>query len=224
MTENRKYYYQICVFSNNVNWVSREKNDDKKDGSDDETPDVANDSNHTESENDDNRNNVRDEKHLSGVEWIAPIKLPDNNIDPQNLLTTMRNPSTWAKKKKWVNYKKGTHIKTKMDDVFHALTSDTHKKCALKCGNVRNYYGEIMSGNSNQGHSVKFDNVPAWNQVAYRRHRSITNSFEEEKEEVECTNLIAETTVEKRKPISNNLLQFSATRRKTWFLQRRLLI
>ena len=100
--------------------------------------------------------------------------------------TTARNVSTYTKKKKRANCKKGARIKIRRDNLFHILKSDKQKEDIQKYGNSRNFHGEIISGNGKQGYNIKFDDLPAEDQMVYVRRRNIIVVLEEGEEEVEC--------------------------------------
>ena len=88
---------------------------------------------------------------------------------------TARNPSTYTKKKKRANCKKGAQIKARRDNLFHTLKSDKQKEDIQKYGNSRNFHGEIISGNEKRVYNIKFDDLPADDQMVYvcrREHHS----------------------------------------------------
>jgi len=99
--------------------------------------------------------------------------------------TTARNPSTCAKKKKRANCKKGARVTICRNNLFHILKSDKQKEDIQKYGNIRNFHGEIISGNGKQGYNIKFDDLPADDQMVYVRQRNIIVVIEEGEEEVE---------------------------------------
>ena len=100
--------------------------------------------------------------------------------------TTARNPSSYTKKKKRANCKKGARIKIRRDNLFHILKSDKQKEDIQKYGNSRNFHGEIISGSGKQGYNIRFDDLPADDQIVYVRRRNIITVIEEGEEEVEC--------------------------------------
>ena len=73
--------------------------------------------------------------------------------------------------------------------MFHILKSEKQKYDIQKYGNIRNFHGEIISGNGKQGYNIKFDDFPADDQVVYVRRRNIIVVVEEGEEEVECDNV-----------------------------------
>ena len=68
--------------------------------------------------------------------------------------------------------------------MFHILKSEKQKDDIQKYGNSRNFHGEIISGNGKQGYNIKFDDLPADDQVVYVRRRNIIVVVEEGEEEV----------------------------------------
>ena len=110
--------------------------------------------------------------------------------------TTARNLSTYTKKKRRANCKKGARIKIRRDNLFHILKSDKQKVDIQQYGNSRNFHGEIMSGNGKQGYNIKFDDLPADDQMVYVRRRNIIVVIEEGEEEVECDHVNVDLNTE----------------------------
>ena len=60
--------------------------------------------------------------------------------------------------------------------------------------------GEIISGNGKQGYNIKFDDLPAEDQMVYVRRRNIIVVIEEGEEEVECDHVNVDLNTEASVP------------------------
>jgi len=77
-------------------------------------------------------------------------------------------------------------VKLRKDNRFHILKSDKQKEDIKKYGNSRIFYAKKMLGNGKQGYHIKFDDLPADDQVVYVHRRNIITVANEDKEEVKC--------------------------------------
>jgi hypothetical protein len=99
--------------------------------------------------------------------------------------TTARGSAAKQKKKNSLKRRKGARIKITRSKLFHILDDDAQRDKLRNFGASRNYYGTIVSGDSKKGYNVKFDDLPAENQlVLVLRNKlvSVVAPGEEEKE------------------------------------------
>ena len=83
------------------------------------------------------------------------------------------------------NCKKGARIKIARGILFYVLIHHQQKYAFHECGNSRNFHGAMLSRNSDQGCSMKFDEfLSDWKEVFAKRRNKITlaDPVEEEKE------------------------------------------
>ena len=57
-----------------------------------------------------------------------------------------------------------TRVKVRQDSLFHILNSDNQKTGISKYGNILNFYGVIVSNNSNHRYKIKFGDLRTGNQ------------------------------------------------------------
>ena len=130
--------------------------------------DDTNEENSTNNTNEENTNDTNEEKTNDTNEVQAATIAPtpcQGNRGKAKRPTTARNLSTYTKKKKRANCKKGARIKIRRNNLFHILKSDKQKEDIQKYGNSQKFHGEIISGNGKQGYNIKFKNLPAKDQM-----------------------------------------------------------
>ena len=132
------------------------------------------------SENADNTIDGGDnETHLTIIKETVPMSKLISVRGSLSRTTTVRNYITCVKKKKRVSYNKEARVKIRRDNDFQILISDLQKEDAKEYDGSRNFYVEIMLGNSKQGYNTKFDDFPSENKVAHGRHRNMIDEVEE---------------------------------------------
>ena len=146
----------------------------------------------------------------SGV--IAAPKPRASKRGVQKRLTTARNLSTYMNNKKRAICKKRARVKIRRDNLFHILKSEKQKDDIQKYINSRNFHEDIISGNGNQGYNIKFDDLPADDQVVYIRRRNIIVVVEEGEEEVDCDHVDDDLNTETITPKKDNAHQECITK------------
>jgi hypothetical protein len=137
------------------------------------------------------------------TEATPAITTPPSNSGgsrKRGAVATAARATSSSKKKKAAaaQCRKGARAKVTRSHFFHTLEHQEQVDKLHGHGNSRNFFGRILCGSEKQGHTIRFDDLPAGYQDVLIRRRTLTTVLEdgEEEKEHDHMNQLAEELTE----------------------------